>query len=104
MYAQRTPTYDLDAAVLNIDLHTGKPWSRSDDVVSKAEALLALADACSDVQAAQNVNVLDAAGKLAYLFLDHGIKVVGLNYPTYLARVMTLAPYCRMECSCGRAS
>ncbi len=88
MYAQRTPTYDIDAAVLNIDLHTGKLVT-IDDVVSKADALLALADDCSDVQAVQNANVLDAAGKLAYLFLDHGIKVVGLNYPTYLARVMT---------------
>ena len=84
----RTPTYDLDAAVLDIDLHTGKLVT-VDDVVSKADALLALADDCSDVHAAQNANVLDAAGKLAYLFLDRGIKVVGLNYPAYLARVMT---------------
>jgi hypothetical protein len=32
---------------------------------------------------------LDAAWRVAYLFLDHGIKVIGLEYPTYLSRTLT---------------
>jgi hypothetical protein len=85
VYEDRQPTYDIGAAVLNIDLHTGKLVT-IDDVVSKPDALLPLADDCSDVHLEDPPNgyVLDH-GRLAYLFLDHGIKVVGFDYPLYLS-------------------
>jgi hypothetical protein len=85
VYQQRQATYDIDAAVLNIDLHTGKLVT-IDDVVSKEDALLPLADDCSDVHLEDPPDgyVLDQ-GKLAYLFLEHGIKVVGLDFPLYLS-------------------